>query len=292
MKGPEFLSRHVGKIESAVGGFVPGSHATMRGLDLHASFKDANWADLFLFSITGRRLTQAQVELVQSIWIYTSYPDARLWNNRVAGLAGTARSTGSLALAAALAVSEATIYGGGTYMPAIDFLQRTYRNIQAGRSLQECIDEEFETRRGISGFGRPLTSRDERLIPLMNRALQLGLGSGPHVQLVKQIEEHLTNRRLRLRINFAALAAALLADQGFTPTEMYLSGFPTFLAGMVPVFMEANSKTEGALFPIPCEDISYSGPSPRSWNGRMLEKSKHLTGNEVNGTAAAPGVES
>ena len=45
---------------------------------------------------------------MHALWVNTSYPDARIWNNRVAALAGSARSTGNLGVSAALAVSEAS----------------------------------------------------------------------------------------------------------------------------------------------------------------------------------------
>ena len=66
-------------------------------------------------------LYAAADESVAAIWTHTSYPDARLWNNRVAALAGTARSTGTLGIAAALAVSEAKIYGGAHNLRAANF---------------------------------------------------------------------------------------------------------------------------------------------------------------------------
>ena len=57
--------------------------------------------------------------------ISSSYPDPRLWNNRVAAFAGTARSTGHLAVAGAMAVTEASIYGGQPILKVADFLSRT-----------------------------------------------------------------------------------------------------------------------------------------------------------------------
>ncbi len=265
MRGPEFLRQRVGKLKSRMGGVVPGSHATIRGLDLHSAFKDAEWMDIYMFAITGRRFSSAELALLQSIWTYTSYPDARIWNNRVAALAGSARSSGALAVSAALAISEATIYGGGTYVPAITFLQETRRKILAGHSLSDCVREELKVRRGIAGYGRPLTSKDERIIPLLDRAGELGLDRGPHLALVLQIDHYLAQSRLRMRKNFAAVAAGLVADLGVSPREFYLYGFPTFLAGMLPCYLEATDEPEGALFPIPCEDIAYAGREKRFW---------------------------
>jgi hypothetical protein len=248
-----------------MGGVVPGSHATIRGLDLHSAFKDAEWMDLYMFGITGRRFSSVELALLKSIWAYTSYPDARIWNNRVAALAGSARSTGALALSAALANSDAAIFGGGTYVPAITFLQQSLRKTLAGSSIAECVSHEFKTRRGIAGYGRPMTSKDERIPPLLRKARELGLDKGPHLRLAFEIDEYLIEKRLRMRVNYAAIGAALLADLGVTPREFYMYGFPTFLAGMPPCYMEAVGEPEGALFPIPCEDIAYAGREKRIW---------------------------
>jgi hypothetical protein len=268
MRGPDFLRQRVGILKSRMGGVVPGSHASMRGLDLHAAFKDAEWTDLFFFAGTGRRFSSSERRLLQTLWTYSSYPDARLWNNRVAALAGSARSTGSLALAAALAVSEATIFGRGADIRAIAFLKETLHAVAHGGSLADCVRKELDIHRGIAGYGRPLTSKDERIEPTMQLAAKLGFDQGPHLRLAFEIDDYLTKARWRMRINYAAVAAALAADRGFSPEQYYLCGFPTFLAGMLPCYLEALEQPEGALFPIPCEHIAYAGPEKRIWAER------------------------
>ena len=120
MSQPHPLEEHVGHLKSRMGAAVIGSHAMFRGHDLHRELAGLDWVELFLFGITGRRFSKPQAELLHGILVYTSYPDARIWNNRVAALAGLARSTPALAISAALAVSEAGIYGGQPGVRAID----------------------------------------------------------------------------------------------------------------------------------------------------------------------------
>jgi len=102
MNGPELLRANVGRIRSRVGGAFLASHAVFRGKDLHAELGDAGWLDLYLFGITGRRFSAPQLRLLEAIWTHTSYPDSRIWNNRVAALAGSTRSTGNLGMTAAM----------------------------------------------------------------------------------------------------------------------------------------------------------------------------------------------
>lgn len=264
--GPDLLQENVGVLKSRMGTFYPGSHVIFRGHDLHADLKDMDWIELYVFGITGRRFTKEQLRLMQSIWTYTSYPDVRLWNNRVAALAGSARSTGTLGMAAALAVSEASIYGGGILARAIDFFIRTQRYLDDGGDLSNCIQKELAAYRSIGGYGRPLVNGDERIEPLLMLARSLGLDQGLHLKLAFAVEEKLLSGRWRMKMNYAALVAALGADIGLTPREFYLFMFPVFLAGMQPCFIEASDRPEGTLYPIPCTDILYDGEPKRSWH--------------------------
>lgn len=264
-KGPQALLNQVGKLKSRVGGFVPGSHAIFRGCDLHSELKDMDWVALYVFGITGRRFTEQQVRLMNAIWTYTSYPDARLWNNRVAALAGSARSTGNLGVSAALAVSEASIYGRGIDIRAIEFQLGARRHADEGGSVEEFARRELAARRSIAGYGRPLTSADERIAPIMGLARELGLDRGPHLRLAYAIEKVLLAGRWRLRMNYAGVAAALAADMGFSPREYYLFLFPAFLAGMVPCYIDAADRPEGTLFPLSCNHVRYEGIPERRW---------------------------
>ena len=95
------------------------------------------------------------MRFLEALCVFTSYPDPRIWNNRVAALAGTARSTGALGISAALAVSEAHIYGRGNEMQAISFFLATRKTVDDGGSLEACVRREVATYRRVAGYGRP-----------------------------------------------------------------------------------------------------------------------------------------
>jgi len=264
----ERLLQQAGRVKTRMGAAFVGRRAVFRGHDLHADLKDMDWVALYALGITGRRFTPQQVRLLHAIWVYTSYPDPRIWNNRVAALAGTVRSTGNLAASAALAVSEAAIYGRGIDLRAATFLVETRRKLQQGAQLASCIQRELEVHRGLAGYGRPIASGDERLAPMLRLAAELSLDQGPHLQLARQVEAYLLEGRWRWRMNYGALAAALTADLGFTPREHYSFCFPAFLAGMQPCFIEASERAVGSLFPLTCQHIAYEGVPKRSWAAR------------------------
>lgn len=264
MSGPQWLLRRAGRLRSAVGACYPGSHAIFRGHDLHAELMGLDWVDLYVFGITGRRLTPAQIALLHGIWVCTSYPDARLWNNRVAALAASARSSTNLGVAAALAVSEATVYGGLAGLRAFAFLQSARRQVAAGAALAPLVLAEARAHR-IYGYGRPINAHDERLAAIMALAGRLGLADGAHVALARQVEQVLLPHYPRLRMNYACLHAALIADMGLSARQYQLLRIPTFLAGMPPCAVEAAAEPEGALFPTPCAGVAYEGVARRPW---------------------------
>ncbi len=266
-RGPELLWQNVGSVKSRVGACFLGSHVVFRGRDLHAEFADARWMDVLLFGITGRRFSESALRLLEGIWSYTSYPDARIWNNRVAALAGSTRSTGNLAMSAALAVSEAAIYGRGIDIRAADFLVRTRAHLAEGGELGPWVRRELSERRSLAGYGRPVSNRkDERLDPIMTLARSLGLGGGPHVQLAHDVERFLSEGRLRMGMNYGAIVAALAVDLGLSPREYYLYMHTAFLAGMNPCYLDASQRPAGTFLPLPCSGVAYVGAPKRAWN--------------------------
>ena len=264
-RGADLLKEYAGRIVSRMGTFVPGSHVVFRGHDLHTELKDMDWVELYVFGITGRRFSKEQLRLMHAIWTYTSYPDVRLWNNRVAALAASTRSTGNLGISAALAVSEASIYGRGIDYRAISFLIRAAQRMEAGEALLDCIEEELAINRSIAGYGRPILNGDERNAHILSLAASLGLDQGRYLRLAKDVEDTLLNGRWRMKMNYGGIAAALGADLGFSAREYYLFMFPAFLAGMQPCFIEASDRPEGMLYPVACENIQYEGPPRRAW---------------------------
>lgn len=267
MNPENHLESWEGPLRTTMGGCFPGERAVFRGHDLHTELRDADWLELYVFSITGRRHTPAQTRLLHGIWVNTSYPDARLWNNRVAALAGSARSTGILGISAALAASEAAIYGRQIDIAIADFLTRARAAVESGRQLAEVVADELRINRSIGGYGRPVAraAADERNAIVIDLAKQVGLADGEYLKLAFAIEEVLLTGRWRMRMNYAAIAAALALDLGLSPREYYLYMLPAFLAGMPPCFIEASQRPEQATFPMRCQSLIYEGPPRRGW---------------------------
>lgn len=267
MKGPDLLRAHAGILRTRVGACWPGSRAVFRGHDLHHELRDIDWLELYVFGITGRRFSPPEIKLLHGIWALTSYPDTRLWNNRVGSLAGNARSSSVLGLSAAIAVTEAGIYGGGPGIRAIDFFVRAGKAVQSVEDLRGFVLKELALRR-IYGYGRPINSNDERLPALIALVESQQLDTGRHYKLAFAVEKILlAESKPFLKMNYAALTAALAADLGFTPRQYHLFNILKTLAGMPPCIVEGAEKAEGTLFPTACDEIAYEGVGKRPWRG-------------------------
>ena len=281
MKGPQVLLDHEDHWSTRMGAWFPGKRVVFRGKDLFHELNEFSWMGLLLYGITGRVFDEKQVRLFEGIWlISTSYPEPRLWNNRIAALASTARSTGTLGVSAAVAVSEAIVYGHRPIMAAMDFLLRIKDSLNNGAKLNELLAEKFKAKPSdkghpgsginrqvarIPGYGRPLTCRDERIQPLMELAEKLGYADGLIVKLAFQIEYTLLQSGHLLHMNIAALMAALAADQGLTLRQFYHYIILCFTAGIIPCAVDGSEQCEGTFFPLRCKYIHYEGKSNRAW---------------------------
>ncbi len=266
LSGPELLKQCEDNWQTDMGAIIFGEDAILRGKSVLSDFKGASWMEYFLYGITGERI-QNYAALVEGVWrISTSYPDPRLWNNRVAALAGTTRSTGVLAIAAGVAVSEATIYGLGPVKGAVDFLYRAEKQIRQDKTISEITWQELKKYRNVCGYGRPLVAADERIQPLLEFSKSLGLGEGKYMTLAFEIEAYLKSTRLKYQLNIAGVVAALAADHGATPVEHYLMAAPSFIAGMTPCYLDAINHPEGTFFPLSINTINYTGLDvTRAW---------------------------
>ncbi len=260
MNGPEMLESFEGNWETSIGAWMPAEGKVyLRGKEVLTELKDYRWHRYLLYGVTGRD-SERIARLFEGIWLIScSFPDPRLWNNQVAALCGTTRATGVLASAGALAVTEATIYGLKPIKGVMDFLYRTEKKLKKGIPLEKIIIEELKKYRSIYGYGRPLRAQDERVTPLMEFARKLGAGKGYYTDLAFQVDEYLSLSKYGYSINISGVAAALMADEGFNADEHYHLATLAFTAGVIPCYIDAKEKPQGAFFPMRISSVNYCG---------------------------------
>lgn len=267
---------------TSVGYLVPGETVVIRDQDLFQDLKDESWFSVLMFSLTGRVFSQAQLTLFESIWaLSASYPDPRLWNNRVAAIAATAGSSSSLGIAAAVAASQSCVLGIGPLAASFDLLQSA-KPFSENNSLPSFLTERLQQQKNqsssarghnrevvtIPGYGRPLVNHDERIMPLLDKALSLGLGSSDYVALVFEIEKTLLAMQRNMRMNISVLISALCLEQGLTKQEYLAYMSLCFLSGIVAVYHDVEKKPHHSFFPIATGQIIYQGVTKR----KLLEK--------------------
>lgn len=266
MKGPSLLKQAEDNWQTDMGAWFNGERVVFRGKDLFNELSDFSWFQYLLFGITGRKLDSKQLRLLESIWVISSsFPEPRIWNNRVAALASSAKSTGALACSAATAVTEANIYGGHSTLSAYDFLQRANTLIKDGGNLDDFVFKELKSKRRICGFGRPLVNKDERISPLLDKVEELGFSNGHFLKLVFDIEKCLKSSKYRQTMNVAGLTSALITDLGLSAKEYYNYALLAFSAGIIPCHIDASNKKEGIFFPLSCQRLNYTGQDTRNW---------------------------
>ena len=266
MIGPTTLKEAEDKWQTDTGAAFPGERVVLRGKDLFHELGELSWFKYLMFGITGKVFSDEKISLMEAIWSLTvSYPDPRLWNNRVAALTGTANSTGILGTSAAIATSEASIFGNQINIQAIDFIKRATKVNKTGELLIELVKSELKLKRIIPGYGRPIVQNDERIQPLIAKAKSLNLLDGKHFNTAIETEQFLMNSRYRMQMNASGLAAALAADIGISNREYYYYTILAFSAGIIPCHIDASSKKEGTFFPLNCNRLNYTGQETRHW---------------------------
>jgi hypothetical protein len=259
------LLDHEDRIDTTMGGAFLGERVVFRGKDLHAELGDRSWLELWVYGITGRFFAPNEVRLLNYIWVSTSYPEPRIWCNRIAALAGSARTTATLGLSAALNATEATLYGHRPVVACLDLLQRTCHELHQGATLASVLDAELLRHRQLFGYGRPLASVDERVPRLLAFMQSLSIAHGEHLRLAFAIEDHLIASK-QIRMNIVAVYSGIAADLGFTPNQYHQFMVPMFFAGMPPCFIDAQQQPEGAFLPIRCARAIHDGPPRRHWS--------------------------
>ena len=253
------------RLRTRMGTSIPGERVVFRGKDLHTELSTRGAFELYLYGITGQFYTESELRILNFIWNSTSYPESRIWNNRIAALAGSTRSTAGLAIGAGVMATEATIYGCRPCKLCLDFFLRANQMLEQGVPVRQVVERELAEQGVIFGYGRPISSIDERIPPMMNMLRELGMEQGKFVKLALKIGSILREEK-GLRMNIVSLYGAIAADVGFSPIEFHLFTVLASVAGMPPCYLAELERAEGCFFPVRCNHIQYEGPVRRTWD--------------------------
>lgn len=256
-----------GTIRTSIGKWLGGDDVIVRG---HRLLDDLlpqlSLMQLHVLNITGRLVDAPLAQWLEKSFFMVSYPDARIWCNQIAALAGANGASPVAAATAACLGADSRAYGSSqTQWLAMSTLQQMLLNYQAGRSLVELVAR-FPIKHGlpaIMGFARPANKTDERLEPMRQLTQQLGFSPGPHLNFAEQLAEWL-KAQFGADMNIAGFMAAFLLDQDFTPDEVYQLRALAVANGAMACYGDRLGKPESSFLPQRCGDVVYTGPEVRA----------------------------
>lgn len=261
-----FWDRRRGVIFSKKGGIVFGKGVYCYGHDLMEELAGrASYFQVLLLSITGRLPEKRLADILEVMFLGTSYPDARIWCNQIGSLAGTMGASPVAAVSAGILASDSDLYGPGTLKKSADFIRQAQIKRQDGASVEEIIracQRNPKAKPFIVGYARPVANGDERIAAMQRVSRELCFPEGKHVRLALEVDAYLHDR-FGERINMTGYATAFLCDQGYTPLEIYRFSSFAVSSGVLACYAEVADQSPESFFPLQCGDIDYQGKPPR-----------------------------
>jgi hypothetical protein len=225
-------------IHTRVGIARLGQQVVVHGKDLHRECLDLGFVHYLLFCVTGRVFDSACAAVLERLWVATGYPDARIWCNRVAAYLGSARVDAGLALSAALAASNSTVYG----FRAMSAAYAVQADIPDERLAREAwLEDALAQRRHLAGYGRPAPGRDERIAVALDSLARAELPAGPALKRAFWLDRALSARK-GIEANIAAIWAALAIDFGIGRREYEAFMLLMFTPGYMAVYAEWRAR--------------------------------------------------
>jgi citrate synthase len=227
----------------------------------------ASYMQVLMLNATGRLPERRFADWVEAVFTMMSYPDSRIWCNKVGAFGGTGRTSPVAAVTAGVLASDTPQYGPGSVLRAMRFIIPALELRQSGMDIEDLIGQLVRHPKKaapiIPGYARPINRTDER-VPVMERlAEEMRLNEGPHRQLAKGVSAYLEEKH-DLYINSTGYWAALVADQGLTAIEGYRLVSVIVNAGVMACYVDAHGRPPGSFLPLRCDDIDYQGALHRS----------------------------
>lgn len=257
-----YYDKRRGKIVSATGGAKLGKDVMVHGVDLLNDFmQNHSYFEYLVFAITGEKPNPSFAKWMESAFLCTSWPDPRIWCNRVAAYLGDAHGSPAAAVAASALAQDSEMYGGRTALESVKFLLEAQQERKNGSTIAEVVDTRVAKTRGqflIKGYARPMVKYDERVVALREYARKLGIEEGPHVTLAFEIEDYILEK-YEERINIAGLISAVCCDHGYTPRQVHWWFSLCTVSGALACYADACDRPENSFMPMRVDDVEYHG---------------------------------
>lgn len=266
MRNYKAWDNYHGRIISSKGGWKIGEGVQSCGFDIMKDLVGKkSYMQMVMLNATGRLPSKALADWVEAIHICLSWPDPRIWCNRIGALAGTSRTSSVAASTLGTLAAESVSYGIKPLISGVEFIQYAQRQIATGISVAHFMQEELKKHGGkphIMGYIRPLAKGDERIPSMEQVTKELGFEIGEHLSLAYEVEKELIKSHGE-RMNINGYMSAFLSDQGYTAQEVYQIFSFLVVSGVTACYIDANERLAGGFSPLKTTDIVYKGPALR-----------------------------
>ncbi|WP_076420461.1 hypothetical protein [Colwellia sp. UCD-KL20] len=256
-----------GRIVSARGGWKIGEGVQCCGYDMMEDLVGKkSYMQVVILNATGRLPSKALADWIEAIHICLSWPDPRIWCNRIGALAGSARTTAVAASTLGVLAADSKSYGIKPLISGVGFIQYAHKEITKGISIDDFIINEVKKNGGkpyLMGYIRPIAKGDER-IPAMEKVTKdLNFTIGKHLSLAYKIEEHL-NKKFDETMNVNGYVSAFLSDQGYSAEEVYRIFSSLVISGVTACYTDTRERVKGGFSPLKTSDVTYTGKAFRT----------------------------
>jgi citrate synthase len=217
----------------------------------------------------GRKPTELETKLIDTLICLNIYPDLRIWSIRVGAYASANASPLSCCFGSSHAVAHSEIYAVGASLKCKRFFEKLLEDSKL-HSAEELINDYVKKKVFFPGFGRPLIQGpDERYMRLTELLKQWKYPLGMYTKLLFDIAPLITKFK-KIYPNYAALFVALLLDPPFCFDDSRIVVIAHYMVSL-PSYLPACEIKENAehtpLLPLKVSDIIYTGKAKRGAKG-------------------------
>ena len=255
-----------GQIYSRKGGWEVGKGIMTHGYslldDIHGK---CSMFQVMVMNVTGKLPERRLADFVEGLYICSSWPDPRIWCNKIGVFSALTGTSSTTAIAAGGLAGNSKIYGAGSGLSIGPFIDKAYQHIVInGESVEDFVEKYAYINEQLNapGFARPLAKGDERVPAMRRLAKDLGFEDGPYIKMVNDIETYLNNKAGE-GLNLSGYFTAFMKDQGFNINQiMGISAFAV-TGGVYAAYFEYIDQPPHNFLPLRVDDIEYVGPPPR-----------------------------
>lgn len=225
---------------------------------------------VLVLNVTGALPEKRLADWMEASFICLSWPDPRIWCNKMGSFAGSSRCSPATAVSMGILAADSRMYAAGAITKGAEFITMALEKKKRGIDAHQIIDEELSKLRHpgnptpvIMGYARPIATGDERIPAMERTSKQLKFEIGPHLELAYEID-NIHREKFNETINMLGYTVAFMCDQGFKANEISTLYCTWVNSGVHACYDEALSRPAESFLPMHCEDINYIGHPERT----------------------------